>query len=157
MWCKLLNQICFKAVIVFLRFSPKLDNLFSNSSLFSMSQQENSSSSSSTTQSTTSNTSNILDVSILDLCRYFVNRCLAIDTIDKKNSFKLASMLVDFMSEVAPLVNLKPNDFTVLFKWTQNILTEEVNGDILFVKSVLNLFYFTTWNKNSSVALIKYF
>lgn len=121
-YVKILNHIW---KIVFLKFSPKLDSLFSYSVLTNSQESIN--------QTTSQSDTSTVAVGILDLCRHFINKCLLNNRIVKTNSFKLASNLIDLMHDVGSIIELQMTDFNVLFKWTQNILVNEENSKF-FVK-----------------------
>jgi hypothetical protein len=113
-YVKILNYLW---KIVFLRFSPKLDSLFSYSVLTNSQESIN--------QTTTQSDMSTIGVGILDLCRHFVDKCLLNNRIIKTNSFKLASNIIDLMHDVGSFIQIQMNDFNVLFRWTQSILVSE--------------------------------
>jgi hypothetical protein len=130
-----------------IKFNPKLYELFSFS-VFDDSQDL-------IAQSNQSNLSTVA-VGILDLCREYVNKCLISKTNLIGNSLKLATALLDLMYDVGNHVTLQMNDYSVLFKWTQTIASTDYIGDTLLTKSLIKFLIYTTWNKNSSAALMKY-
>jgi hypothetical protein len=103
--------------IVFFRFSPKLDSLFSYSVLTNSQESIN--------QTTSQSDTSTVAVGILDLCRHFVDKCLLNNRIIKTNSFKLASNIIDLMHDVGSIIQIQMNDFNILFRWTQTILVNE--------------------------------
>lgn len=110
--------------IVFLRFSPKLDSLFSYSVLTNSQESIN--------QSTTQSDLSSVAVGILDMSRHFVDKCLLNNRIGRTNSFKLASNLIDLMHDIGSIIQIQMNDFNVLFRWTQSILINEENSIFIF-------------------------
>ena len=66
------------------------------------------------------NTSNVA-VSILDCCRRYVDKCISTQFQSVHSASKLAAQLFDLMFDIGQNINLKPNDFQVLFHWIQGI------------------------------------
>jgi hypothetical protein len=129
--------------IVYNKFNPKLNELFSFSVLDD----------SQATLQTTANTSTVA-VGILDCCRKLVDRCLCDGR--KFASFRLANDILNLMHDIGLSLSLEKSDYANLFKWTQTTFSGEKIEDPVLLKTLINFFIFITWHKNSSVALMKY-
>ncbi len=101
-----------------MRFTPRLDDLFSYSLLVPAdSSQVAGSYSASAFDASTSTVA----VGVLDMCRQFVDKCLANQTRQRQNAQRLAGAIVELMTMMTNdgVSMLRTADITVLFKWVQ--------------------------------------
>lgn len=126
--------------IVSLRFSVKLDKLFSYSGLAFDSDLSRADSTMASLDQTSCST---VAVGILDQCRAFIRKCLKTAEIDAARSqiraracIRLATSILEFMYDINTLssTNLNKNDLDVLFSWCQSLASVKSNGllDYLF-------------------------
>jgi hypothetical protein len=117
-YTKLLFQVWY---IVSHKYNLKLNELLNYSVIEQFTQQQQRSSQS----VDSSNQSSVVAVNILGYCRNYINKCMNIQTHTMSNSSRLCAQLFDLMFDIASMSNLQENDFSVLFQWTQKILSRE--------------------------------
>jgi hypothetical protein len=122
-YTKHLSQIWY---IVSHKYNVKLNELLNYSVIEQTTQQQQHQQQQRTNQSVDlSNQSSVVAVNILAYCRNYINKCMSTQMHSMSNSSRLCAQLFDLMFDIASMSNLQESDFSVLFQWTQKILSRE--------------------------------